>query len=599
MSNNLLQLQNGYKQYGSKILFEDASLAINGDEHVGIIGPNGAGKSTLFKILLGLEELDSGVIVKARNTKVAYLSQQDHWDESETGQSYLEKNCSMPMWQLEQIAPSLGLNLDYFSKRMLSLSGGYRMRFKILGLVGQEPDLMLLDEPTNYLDLETTLVLERFLQSYEKAFLLISHDREFLKRTTDVTVEVESREITKYPGNIDDYFEQKALLRSQLEAQAQSQADKRKTVLDFVARFGAKATKAKQAQSRLKSLDRMETIELKEIPTRATIRIPEPDRVGKTMVTLKGGAFGYDGRAIVASEDLYLGRAERLAVVGFNGAGKSTLLKGLAGSLAPIKGTLTLGYEVKVGYFAQHVAEALDPEQTVYEALNNDYGTSITPQMIKDLAGSLLFSGDDIRKKIKVLSGGEKARVALGQILLMRAGVLILDEPTNHLDFDTVEALVKALAKFEGVVVFVSHDRGFVSRLSTKLLSVERVSDQAPSRAIVYLKSYDEYLFETSQKIFQSTETKTTATSAKKSSTGSSGQRNNETRLSGKAMEKAVLKIEKRLSQIAIQMREVSASLEVSEIPDHERNTLLETLSQLHEESTKLEDEWMLMNESS
>lgn len=589
MSYHLIQLQNGAKHFGSKMLFEDASFAIHADEHVGVIGPNGAGKSTLFKILLGLEELDEGVVVRSKNAKIAYLSQQDIWSEDETAETYFEKICSLPMWSLEQLAPSIGLNSEHLYVPILSLSGGYRMRIKILGLVGQEPDLMLLDEPTNYLDLETTLVLERFLQSYDKAFLLISHDREFLKRTTSMTLEVEAGDIVKYPGNIDDYFEQKELIRTQLEAQAASQAQKKKTVMDFIARFGAKATKARQAQSRLKSLDRMEKIELKEIPTRAVVRIPPPKRTSKTMLVLKGATFGYGEKPIVSSVDLHLGRGERLAVVGFNGAGKSTLLKGLAGQLQPQKGSVELGFEIEIAYFAQHVAEALDPRHTVFEALNSVCGPETSPQAIKDLAGSLLFSGEHINKRVSVLSGGERARVALGQILLKRAGILILDEPTNHLDFDTVEALIKSLSRFEGTILFVSHDRGFVSRLATKLLSVERESTKVTAKAFVYLKDYDEYLFEISKRVFQ----KTNEIQAKPE------KKRPEKNIPPKASsnEKKIQKIEKRLSELTTAMETLSQSLAEFSGSSEDKESKLSELSKFHEELTQLENEWMSLNE--
>src|SRR5690606_11937595 len=237
---------------------------------------NGAGKSTLFRILIHEEELDAGRVIRSRNLRVGYLSQHDEWGPSETGNSYLERVCKLPVWQAKSLARELKVSEEVFAQPLLNLSGGYRMRIKLIGLLGSDPNLLLLDEPTNYLDLETTLLLESFLQSYTGAFLLISHDREVLRRTTDHILEIESGDITKYHGNIDDYFEQKELLRSQLEAQMKNQALKKKAVLDFVNRFGAKATKAKQAQSRLKSLQKMETIELKPIPVKAAIKIPPP-----------------------------------------------------------------------------------------------------------------------------------------------------------------------------------------------------------------------------------------------------------------------------------------------------------------------------------
>ncbi len=485
---NLIQLQKGSKSFGTKLLFDEASFAINEEEHVGVIGPNGAGKTTLFKILTEQESLDSGELVKSRTLRLGYLAQHDNWSENETIEDYLS-SCRTPLWELKALGNKLGLKEEFFSEPITSLSGGYRMRCKLLYLIGQEPNLMLLDEPTNYLDLETTLVLENFLQNYQGAFLLISHDREFLRRTTDHIVEVEQGEITKYNGNIDDYFEQKSMLREQLEARALSLKEKRDEVLNFVARFGAKASKAKQAQSRLKSLDRMETIELKALPVSATIKIPRPSHAGKIIATLQNAYLGYDDLTVLKDVNLTINNGDHLAVVGLNGAGKSTFLKALAQKLTLQRGTLELGYQVSIGYYAQHVAENLGAQYTVYDEMVAKAHSDVSRQDVLNMAGSLLFPGDDVKKKISVLSGGEKSRVALGQILLQKAPCLILDEPTNHLDFQTVEALTQALASYEGTLVVVSHDRSFIKRVGKKILEVNH------GKVSLYLGSYEEYVW--------------------------------------------------------------------------------------------------------
>jgi len=494
---NLIQLQKGSKAYSTKVLFDAASFAVNEGEHIGVIGPNGAGKTTLFKILTGLEELDSGEIVKSRSLRLGYLAQHDNWSPTETVEDYLTK-CITPIWELKSFARKMGLGDDVFAKPIMSLSGGYRMRCKLLYLIGQEPNLMLLDEPTNYLDLETTLVLENFLQGYEGAFLLISHDREFLRRTTDHVVEVEAGDITKYNGNIDDYFEQKDLLRSQLEARAMSLQEKRKEVLDFVSRFGAKASKARQAQSRLKSLDRMETIELKPIHVGATIKIPPPAHAGKNITELRNVDLGYGEKIILKDVNFILNNGDHVAVVGLNGAGKTTFLKAIAQQLEPIKGKVELGYQVSIGYYAQHVAENLDPKCAVLDEIVAKAHSDVTRQDALNMAGSLLFSGDDVKKKISVLSGGEKSRVALGQILLQKAPCLVLDEPTNHLDFQSVEALTQALDAYKGTVVVVSHDRSFIRRIGKKILEVNH------GKVNLYLGSYDEYVWSLEKGILSS-----------------------------------------------------------------------------------------------
>jgi ATP-binding cassette subfamily F protein 3 len=486
---NLLQLQGGIKSYGTKLLFDEAEFAINDGEHVGVIGPNGAGKTTLFKILTSQETLDDGKIIKSKDLNIGYLAQHDQWGPEQTVEDYLETGCITPLWQLKSLGHGFGLTDDHYSRPVKSLSGGFRMRCKLLYLIGQEPSLMLLDEPTNYLDLETTLVLEEFLQSYKGAFLLISHDREFLRRTTDHILEIEQGQITKFNGNLDDYFEQKEMLRSQLEARAGSLQDKKDEILKFVARFGAKATKAKQAQSRLKLLDKMETIELKALPVSATIRIPAPVKTGKVILKLSNAELGYGDKTILRNIDYILQNGEHIAIVGLNGAGKSTFLKALAGVMAPLKGEVEQGYNVSIGYYAQHVAESLDSSGRVLDQMMAKAHTDILPQDALNMAGSLLFSGDDVRKKISVLSGGERSRVALGQILLQRAPCLILDEPTNHLDFQTVEALTQALTNYAGTVVVVSHDRSFVRRIGKKIVEINH------GHVTLYPGSYDDYVW--------------------------------------------------------------------------------------------------------
>lgn len=486
---NLLQLQEGAKSFGPKVILEKASFSVNIGEHIGVIGPNGAGKTTLFKILVGRESLDSGEIVKAQNLRIGYLEQEVDWDIDLVAEDYLQVHCLTPLWSLKQLGLELGLTEQHFRSPLRTLSGGYRMRMKLLSLIGQEPQLLLLDEPTNFLDLESVLALESFLQDFQGAFLLISHDREFLRRVTDSTLEIEQGEVTKFPGNIDDYFEQKLQIRSILEAQAANQAQKRKQIEDFVNRFGAKATKARQAQSRMKQLEKMEKIEIKSLPTHAKIRIPPPRHTGKNILTIEKANLGYPGKIILEQVSLRLEKGSHLGVVGVNGAGKSTLLKSIAGKISLLSGLYNLGYEVSLGYFSQHSADQLDLNSTVLAELEKTADSSVARQEVLDLAGSLLFTGDDIHKKIKFLSGGEKSRVALGQVLLQKCPLLVLDEPTNHLDFDTVEALTESLRAYEGTVIVVSHDRGFIGRVANKILEIHQ------GQCEFYPGTYDDYVW--------------------------------------------------------------------------------------------------------
>nr|BFD68634.1 ABC-F family ATP-binding cassette domain-containing protein [Bdellovibrio sp. HAGR004] len=489
MGITLLQLQSGHKAFGSKVLFDDATFAINEGEHVGVIGPNGAGKSTLFKILVDQEHLDEGIVTKSQQLRLGYLEQEADWDVDQKVEDYLEKNCLKPLWELKQFGLKLGLTEAHFQSHLKQLSGGYRMRVKLLFLIGQEPNLLLLDEPTNFLDLETLLVLENFLQEFKGAFLLISHDREFLRRVTDHILEVESGDIVKFPGSLDDYFEQKQMLNEILQKQILSQQAKRKSIMDFVTRFGAKATKARQAQSRLKALEKMEVIEMKAAPTHSHIHIPPAVPTGKTILEVEHVDCGYGDKVILKDVSLRLERGNHLGIVGLNGAGKSTLLKSLGEQIPLVKGSIKWGHQVSFSYFAQHTPEALNPEHSVLEAMASAAHKEVTQQDVLNIAGSLLFSGDNVHKKVKVLSGGEKSRVALGQILLQKSPLLLLDEPTNHLDFDTVEALTTALEKYEGTIITVSHDRGFIGRVANKILEVNN------GKLTLYPGTYDEYVW--------------------------------------------------------------------------------------------------------
>jgi ATP-binding cassette subfamily F protein 3 len=590
MAENLLQFQNGTKSFGARVLFDDVNFSINSGEHVGMIGPNGAGKTTLFSILRGTEEFDSGTVVKARSLRMGYLSQHDHWEPNQTGNEYLEAQSKIPLWELKPKGRILQLTEDILSKPIVSLSGGYRMRIKLLALLGNEPNLLLLDEPTNYLDLETTLLLEQFLQGFEGGFLLISHDREFLRRTTDHTLEVEGGEVTKYNGNIDDYFEQKQLLRDQLAAQMQGQAEKRKAILDFVARFGASATKARQAQSRLKTLAKMETIEMKPLPVSSVIRIPPPIKAGRVVFTIEDGDFGYGHNRVLQKVNLNVERGDHIAVVGRNGAGKSTLLKALAGALAPLRGEAKSGLGVELGLFAQHVIESLDLEDTVFGSLEKAAHKEVLPQQILDMAGSLLFSGDEVRKKIRVLSGGEKSRVALGKILLKKCSCLILDEPTNHLDFQTVEALTNALNQYEGTVIVVSHDRGFIRRVGKKILEVNQ------GMVRLYPGSYEEYVWSLQKEMLESpvmageaVKNRDSAEKPEEKENWKDQKKNLERDL--RVLDKKISQLEANISLNQKALEELNQRISDGMIPTKED---VENLAKLGRSIQDSEDEWLL-----
>ena len=593
MAQNLLQLQNAFKSYGAQRLFEDATFAVNEGEHIGVIGANGAGKSTLFKILTGLEELDHGSVIRSQELRLGYLSQHDEWDLDDSGNTFLEKVCTIPSWQAKAQGKDLQISEEILDKPLRSLSGGYRMRIKLIGLLGKDPNLMLLDEPTNYLDLETTLLLERFLQNYEGALLLISHDREVLRRTTDHTLEIETGDIVKYSGHIDDYFEQKELLRSQLEAQVQNQNLKKKAILDFVNRFGAKATKAKQAQSRLKQLDKMEFIEVKPAPVQAVLKIPNPDPVGKIILALRNSDFGYPDRTVLKDVNFEIRRGDHIAVVGLNGAGKSTLLKGLAGKLEPLRGEREVGFQVRMAIFNQHVAEALHANQSVLESLQEFAAPGTTLQEIRDMAGSLLFSNEAIQKPIRVLSGGEKSRVALGQILLQKVPCMLLDEPTNHLDFQTVEALTQALTNYLGTLIVVSHDRSFIRRVGKKILEVKSGEVQ------LYPGTYDEYVWSLQQRLMNK---EPELESPKTSSPKQNSTLPKKSSPSSKELQKEKRGLDKKIESIQLLIRSLETeNSELNQVILEMSPKAKEAIAKLAENSIKiqvLEENWFSLSES-
>ncbi|MCB0366617.1 MAG: ATP-binding cassette domain-containing protein [Bdellovibrionaceae bacterium] len=596
MAEVLLQVHNGGKSFGARSLFAGASFAANVGEHIGVIGPNGAGKSTLFRCLVGLDHLDSGDVIQSSSLRLGYLAQEDDFVPEETVEDYLGKNSLTPIWELKSLGKKLGLSEKHFSSVLTELSGGYRMRCKLLALIGQQPNLLLLDEPTNYLDLESLFVLESFLQDFKGAFLLISHDREFLRRTTDHILEIEGGEFTKFNGNIDDYFEQKALIREQLEKQALSQESKRSEILKFAAKFGAKATKARQVQSRLKQLDRMESIELSPLQVKAKIQIPPPVHTGKVVLEAIDLQLGYGDQPVLSDVQLSIGRQDHIGIVGINGAGKSTLLKGFAQKLPPQSGQAKLGYNVDVGYYAQHVAEELNAEDTVYEAMMRKAHSDVLPQEVKDLAGSLLFSGEDINKKVAVLSGGEKARVSLGQILLKKSPLLILDEPTNHLDFHTVEALTQALHFYPGSLVVVSHDRGFIKRIATKIIEIR------DGHASLYPGTYDEYVWSQQKGVMglvgteRSQDAPSTGESSAESSKVNTKERRKELDRQIKSQEKRCLEINREIKSLEAKTLELNEKL-MTESGDQAQR-LAKELGDIQGRNTQLEEEWFELQDT-
>ena len=467
------------KSFGGRELFDDVSLNVMAGDRIAITGPNGAGKSTLIKIILGKEEPDAGSVSFIRGTRVGYLPQESEPAGDETVMQitvpHEHEHDGAFVAKAKQILASLGFKQTDHDRPAREMSGGWIMRAHLARLLAEEPDLLMLDEPTNHLDLETLIWFQDYLKYYPGAILLISHDREFLNNLCTHIAELRSSRIMRYTGNYDSYLEQRAAMEVTLIATAQAQQRKIDQLQTFADRFGAKASKASQAQSKRKQIERIKE-EMVELPTgdgpTVGFRFPQPQRSGQRVITLEKIKFGYGDKLIYDGIDLEVERDQRIVLVGPNGAGKSTLLKLLADVLQPQSGERKLGHNAKHGYFAQHRAAMLNPAHTVFEEAL-DTPERITEQAIRNVLGSFLFRGDDIYKPVSVLSGGEISRLALVKLLLNPPNLLLMDEPTTHLDLASVDALIEALKQYQGTLVFISHDVHFIRALSTHVIRVE------------------------------------------------------------------------------------------------------------------------------
>ena len=528
----MIRLDNISKQIGHQILFIEASATLQKGEKAGLVGPNGAGKTTLFRMITGQELPDEGQVSTDRGITIGYFSQ----DVGEmSGRSavaevmdgagpvaavaaelkVLETAMADPSRadEMEEIIAQYGEvqhrfeELDgyalegrarevlaglSFSQEMMegdvgALSGGWKMRVALARILLMRPDVMLLDEPSNHLDLESLIWLEQFLRGYDGALLMTSHDREFMNRIINKIVEIDGGSLTTYSGNYEFYETQRALSEKQQQAQFERQQAMLAKEIKFIERFKARASHAAQVQSRVKKLEKIERVEPPRRRQTVAFDFPPAPRSGEDVVSLKGVQKAYGSRVIYDSLDFMIRRKERWCVMGVNGAGKSTLLKLVAGESEPDDGLVALGGSVKMGYFAQHAMDLLDGERTVFQSLEDAF-----PQAgqgsLRALAGCFGFSGDDIEKRCRVLSGGEKARLVMAIMLFDPPNFLVLDEPTNHLDMATKEMLIAALAQYEGTMLFVSHDRHFLAALSNRVLEL------TPEGIHQYGGGYTEYV---------------------------------------------------------------------------------------------------------
>ena len=506
----LLSLSQIRKRYGAQIVLDDATVAFGEGQKIGIIGRNGAGKSTLCKIITGHEEPDGGEVVKSPSLRLSYLEQHDPYKPEETVLGFLMRYTGKEEWQCGKVAGRFQMKNAMLDATIGSLSGGYRTRVKLISMLLHDPNFLMLDEPTNYLDLKTLILLEEFLQDYDGGFVIVSHDREFLKKTCEHTLEIEKGSCALYPGSVEEYLVFKEEQKEQALSYNTNVEAKKKQLQLFVDRFGAKASKATQAKSKMKQIARLKTIEVGHALTNVHIRIPVVEKKNGIAFRCEDLAIGYPEKVVAKHINLEIMQGSHVAVLGDNGQGKTTFLRTLAEDLAPKGGKYRWGHGLKVAYYAQHVFSSIRADLTVYDHLSGMAAPGITQQEILNLAGSFLFKGDDVKKIVSVLSGGERARLCLAGLLLTKSQVLLLDEPTNHLDFETVEALGRALKTFNGTLFFISHDRTFVNLMASQIIEVQN------GHVKLYPGVYEDYVYHLEQQLRNELKEDAPAPAAKK-----------------------------------------------------------------------------------
>jgi ATPase subunit of ABC transporter with duplicated ATPase domains len=537
----MIALSNICKQYGRRLLLVDASFQLNPGEKVGLVGPNGSGKTTIFRMIAGEESPDAGELSIPKRTTVGYfrqdveamtgrpvldeaiagsgrlgdlhhelhdltraLSDPSRADEmeailarfGEVQHEYQERGGYELEARAREVLHGLGLADEQIDGDVGELSGGWKMRVAMAKVLLGKPDVLLMDEPTNHLDIESILWLEHFIKDTRSAVLLTCHDKDFMNRVVDRVVEIDGGELISYSGDYDFYTRERALRETQREAAYSRQQAMLQKEQRFIERFASHAAKASQVQSRVKKLEKIETIELPRRRKLVNFDFRTPPRSGDDVAVLSSVVKRYGDRAIYDGFDLTIRRGERWCVMGRNGAGKTTLLKMVSGALAPDAGTVRLGASLQMGYFAQQSLDLLDPGRTLFEQMQHDFPLE-TQGTLRALLGAFQFSGDDVDKPIRALSGGEKSRLVIARMLLNPPNFLVLDEPTNHLDLETKDMLVAALAGFEGTMLFVSHDRTFLRGLSNRVLELH--PDDGDRRPKVYLGGYAEYVVATGQ----------------------------------------------------------------------------------------------------
>jgi len=588
----LIQLTDGVKSFGDQMLLDSTNVTLYENEKVGFIGRNGAGKSTLLRVLLGDEELDSGSVMRSPNLRVGYLRQHDPFLPEESAMDFLIRDSGQPDWKCGEVASEFELKGLYLNGPVKGLSGGWQTRVKLAALLLHDPNLLMLDEPTNFLDLRTQILLEHFLKHFPAACLIVSHDREFLTATCDQTLDVNRGQLTMYNGKISGYLKQVEEAKVRAERTNVGVLAKQKQLQRFIDKNKARATGASQARSKQKQLDRLSLEEIEvDLPT-AHIRPPQVETRQGPAVRCMDLSIGYDGKAVATGIELEVEHQQRAAIVGDNGQGKTTLLRTLVDSLQPVEGKVKWGYGCEIGVYAQHVYTTLPPEQTVLEYLEYKAKPGTTTQECLACAGSLLFRGGHTKKPIKVLSGGERARLCMAGLLLGTYNILILDEPGNHLDVETVESLAEALLEYKGTVIFTSHDRHFVRRVATSIIEVR------DGRARNYAGKYDDYIYYVNKEIEEGErERATNRMSAAPAGKGagakaekpSSGKDIHQQRKTLRNMEKNIAKLDEQRKALNAEMLNTSDAKKAMSL-----HTQIETVAK---ELAEVEERWVELSQ--
>ncbi|QDU10922.1 ABC-F family ATP-binding cassette domain-containing protein [Gimesia aquarii] len=585
----LIEISNVTKSYGAQELLKEASIALGDEQKIGFIGRNGAGKSTLLRILLEEETVDSGQVIRHPNLMIGYLRQHDPFEPGESALEFLMRDSGQPEWKCGEVAGEFELKGRFLNGPVKELSGGWQTRVKLASLLLHEPNFLMLDEPTNFLDLRTQLLLEDFLKHYRGACLVVSHDRSFLKAICTQTLELKRGKLTLFNGNVDQYLENQEILKERDARTNATVMAKRRQLETFIAKNKAGANTASQARSKEKQLARLTLTEIEGAESTVNIVIPQTEKRQGTALTCDDLAIGYPDLRVAEKITLEIEHGSRAAIVGDNGQGKTTFLRTIAGSLKALEGDLKWGYHCKIACYAQHVYTSLPDDQTIRDYLEMESAPGTTNQQILNVAGSFLFKEQALDKPIKVLSGGERARLCLAGILLGNYSILILDEPGNHLDVETVEALGDALVKFQGTVIFTSHDRHFMGKVATDVIEVVNGSVKA------YEGDYESYLYRVKKEVadghreqHQESVARQEQKSSKKREKGIGGKIKN-ARKELSAIERKIAQLDEKKNKINEQFLKATSSQEAQE---HHAE-----MQPLIEEIAELESRWMELYE--